>query len=173
MFMELFQERCPEVANRERRSIIVRGDDRLPDGHYGFFESYCNEAGCDCRRVFLTVLSTDHEGVLATITYGWESRAFYRRWMGRLHDEEDVDELKGPVLAPMTLQSDLAPALLELFEEKIMDPEYEERLARHYRMFKEIVNREGATPDLHHGKRTPRNAPCPCGSGKKYKRCCG
>ncbi|MBM3815117.1 MAG: hypothetical protein FJW20_26155 [Acidimicrobiia bacterium] len=19
---------------------------------------------------------------------------------------------------------------------------------------------------------TPRNAPCPCGSGKKYKRCC-
>jgi len=21
--------------------------------------------------------------------------------------------------------------------------------------------------------KTPRNAPCPCGSGKKYKRCCG
>ena len=20
---------------------------------------------------------------------------------------------------------------------------------------------------------TPRNAPCPCGSGKKYKKCCG
>ncbi|MBU4286455.1 MAG: SEC-C domain-containing protein, partial [Verrucomicrobia bacterium] len=20
---------------------------------------------------------------------------------------------------------------------------------------------------------TPRNAPCPCGSGKKYKHCCG
>nr|WP_246281750.1 SEC-C metal-binding domain-containing protein [Fodinicola acaciae] len=23
------------------------------------------------------------------------------------------------------------------------------------------------------GKQTPRNAPCPCGSGKKYKRCHG
>jgi preprotein translocase subunit SecA len=23
------------------------------------------------------------------------------------------------------------------------------------------------------GKAHPRNAPCPCGSGKKYKRCCG
>ena len=23
------------------------------------------------------------------------------------------------------------------------------------------------------GKKTPRNALCPCGSGKKYKRCCG
>ena len=21
--------------------------------------------------------------------------------------------------------------------------------------------------------RTPRNKPCPCGSGRKYKRCCG
>jgi uncharacterized protein YchJ len=26
-------------------------------------------------------------------------------------------------------------------------------------------------PDIRHP--TPRNAPCPCGSGKKYKRCCG
>jgi preprotein translocase subunit SecA len=22
-------------------------------------------------------------------------------------------------------------------------------------------------------EKTPRNAPCPCGSGKKYKQCCG
>ena len=25
----------------------------------------------------------------------------------------------------------------------------------------------------HNGKRVRRNDPCPCGSGKKYKRCCG
>ena len=24
-----------------------------------------------------------------------------------------------------------------------------------------------------HAKKTPRNAPCPCGSGRKYKHCCG
>ena len=24
-----------------------------------------------------------------------------------------------------------------------------------------------------HGRKTGRNAPCPCGSGRKYKRCCG
>ena len=23
------------------------------------------------------------------------------------------------------------------------------------------------------GKKIPRNSPCPCGSGKKYKHCCG
>jgi len=172
MPMEQFHERCAEVASRERRSIIIRNHDRLPDGQYGFFESYCNEAGCDCRRVFLTVLSPDHEGILATINYGWESRAFYRRWTSGPQDEEDLDELTGPVLAPMNPQSNLAPALLELFEEKVKDPEYMERLARHYRMFKEVVNREGEYPELVRGKRTPRNAPCPCGSGKKYKRCC-
>jgi len=39
--------------------------------------------------------------------------------------------------------------------------------------------REGKTPTSCHPKRTAgkpkvgRNAPCPCGSGKKYKHCCG
>ena len=27
-------------------------------------------------------------------------------------------------------------------------------------------------PDRNEGKPVSRNAPCPCGSGKKYKRCC-
>ena len=37
----------------------------------------------------------------------------------------------------------------------------------------------GLSPPLPHGsrpkaaRRHPRNAPCPCGSGQKYKRCCG
>jgi hypothetical protein len=37
----------------------------------------------------------------------------------------------------------------------------------------------GLRPPLSHGsrpkaaRRHPRNAPCPCGSGRKYKRCCG
>jgi len=25
----------------------------------------------------------------------------------------------------------------------------------------------------HEGSKTGRNDPCPCGSGKKYKKCCG
>ena len=26
---------------------------------------------------------------------------------------------------------------------------------------------------LHISNKTPRNVPCPCGSGRKYKNCCG
>ncbi|MCP3888742.1 MAG: preprotein translocase subunit SecA [Desulfobulbaceae bacterium] len=32
---------------------------------------------------------------------------------------------------------------------------------------------EGAQPVRRDGDKVGRNAPCPCGSGKKYKRCCG
>jgi uncharacterized protein YecA (UPF0149 family) len=37
------------------------------------------------------------------------------------------------------------------------------------RAFDLLIGRQPA-----HAPRTPaRNAPCPCGSGKKFKRCCG
>jgi hypothetical protein len=37
-------------------------------------------------------------------------------------------------------QSELAPALLRPVEQILQDPEYVERLKRHYRMFKESVD---------------------------------
>ena len=49
------------------------------------------------------------------------------------------------------------------------------------RIIEVIQNRKQATQDLKNKAKpisqplaaTPRNAPCPCGSGEKYKRCCG
>jgi SEC-C motif-containing protein len=32
---------------------------------------------------------------------------------------------------------------------------------------------DGSTPPLRRASTAGRNDPCPCGSGKKYKRCCG
>ena len=37
----------------------------------------------------------------------------------------------------------------------------------------EDVENNPATPPIHRETRVGRNDPCPCGSGKKYKRCCG
>ncbi|MDA8432613.1 MAG: SEC-C metal-binding domain-containing protein [Nitrospiraceae bacterium] len=31
----------------------------------------------------------------------------------------------------------------------------------------------GTSQTVTKGKKTGRNEPCPCGSGKKYKKCCG
>jgi uncharacterized protein YecA (UPF0149 family) len=56
----------------------------------------------------------------------------------------------------------------------------EHQLAQRYREsgLSSFCNPVGQVPDLPSikpaaPKTTPRNAPCPCGSGNKYKRCCG
>jgi len=33
--------------------------------------------------------------------------------------------------------------------------------------------KSGLAPITRNGKKVGRNDPCPCGSGKKYKQCCG
>jgi len=58
-----------------------------------------------------------------------------------------------------------APWLYELSEwDGVLDEEKRREITRRYRMSGVYV-REGA--------RVGRNDPCPCGSGKKYKACCG
>ena len=47
-----------------------------------------------------------------------------------------------------------------------------ETLKMFYKKFKE-KNRQSKTPILATTPKVGRNAACPCGSGKKYKRCCG
>src|SRR6266851_6013676 len=55
---------------------------------------------------------------------------------------------------------DVSHALASLQEEDEEDEEDEE------------YPRLRLAPDRREGKPISRNAPCPCGSGKKYKRCC-
>ncbi len=79
MPMTPFMERFPEKGASETRSVKVAGRHDMPDGEYGFLELYCNEPGCDCRRVTIDVLrpETGWSRILATISYGWESLDFY------------------------------------------------------------------------------------------------
>ena len=51
-----FMERFPELGVRETRSVTATCQQDLPDGEYGFLELYCDEPGCDCRRVMIDVL---------------------------------------------------------------------------------------------------------------------
>jgi hypothetical protein len=141
MPMAPFMERFPDVARRETRSVTVpRGRD-LPAGEYGFFEFYCDEPGCDCRRVIVQVLrpETGWSRIWATVSYGWESLDFYSKWSGTHGDPADI---KGPYLDPLSDQSKYSPALLDLFCFLIQSPDYVERLNRHYRMFRDSVASE-------------------------------
>jgi len=196
MPMELFYHRFPEIAERETRTIkVLRKGARipLPENEYGFTEFYCNEKGCDCRRVMIRVMTPDSMESLATINMGFDS------------DRSEA----GPFLDPLSPQSPYADTLMQCFLDEINnDHAYLVRLQRHYVVFKEKVEghpyrgrpfeapgsvvrtkkdpgplldllealvsrtRPDAIPVRRPSKKIGRNDRCPCGSGKKYKNCC-
>lgn len=175
-----FAARFGEVADREPRVVTVtqRGQPVPPD-RYAFVDLYCDESGCDCRRVLLWVMAGSDQEPVATISFGFDPEA------------DDA----GPFLDPLGRQSELSAGLLDLFVHLVnADPAYVERLYRHYTLMREQADgrpyrgrpfpvpwrrRPQPVPGLVGGLAPNRrpgrglNAPCPCGSGKKRKRCCG
>ena len=140
-----FAERFPGIAENEMLTLPVEGRADLPDGEYCFEELYCNEKNCDCRRVIIDVESFDlDEGVLATISYGWESLGYYTRWTRGPKPDSDI---QGPSLDPLNRQTSHSEPLLALFREAIRDPAYVERLKRHYRLFKASPQKGGRFAD--------------------------
>jgi hypothetical protein len=138
--MTPFMERFPELGAQETRSATVTGQLDLPDGEYGFIEFYCNEPGCDCRRVMIEVLrpETGWSKIWASISYGWESLDFYKKRGG---PSIDPGEIKGPYLDPLNPQTEYSAALLDLFRVLLQSPDYVARLKRHYEMFRAAVER--------------------------------
>ena len=138
----MFRDYFPEISKAETRNIAIfkESDMNLPAGNYTFLEMYCDEPGCDCRRVFLYVVSDRNKGVEAVITYGWESPEFYANWMNN-DDPYIVAALKGPSLNLGSPQSKQAPALLELVRTVLLqDKAYLERIKRHYSMFRQKID---------------------------------
>lgn len=73
----------PDLHEKEIRCIKVMVDDYVvPKGEYGLVELYCDDLDCDCRRVFIEVLSHERRESIATIAYGWEDEEFYAKWYG-------------------------------------------------------------------------------------------
>jgi hypothetical protein len=141
MPMTLFMARFPEVGPRETKSAEVMEPGALPVGEYGFFEFYCDELDCDCRRVTISVLRPENgwSKIWATIGYGWESADFYRKWSG---GSSDPIETQVPGLDPLHPQTHYSVALLDLFRYLLESPEYVDRLKQHYRMFRASVKQE-------------------------------
>jgi hypothetical protein len=147
MPMSPFMERFPDLGVRETRSVVVPEGQDLPHGAYGFLELYCNEPGCDCRRVTILALrpETGWSKIWATIGYGWESLDFYREWGGA---HSDPIEMKGPELDTLNTQTEYSSALLDLFRLVLQSPDYVERLNRHYQMFRDSVERDNRRGSL-------------------------
>ena len=77
-----FSDFYPDLAGREVRHATLSEDvEGLPADTYLMREMYCDDPGCDCRRVFFSVASLRSGQRLAVISYGWESLDFYSRWL--------------------------------------------------------------------------------------------
>jgi hypothetical protein len=57
----------PQQGTAETRVLTTHGHPILPDDEYALLESFCADAGCDCRRVMLNVIGRRQQGVLASI----------------------------------------------------------------------------------------------------------
>ena len=134
-----FMERFHDLAARETRSVTICGRTDIPDGEYGFLELFCDEPGCDCRRVMIAVLraDTDLNKIWATINYGWESVEFYKQWGGSWVTAANS---KGPFLDPMNPQTPYSPALLNLFRCLLESPDYARRIQTHYQIFRQTMD---------------------------------
>ena len=137
----LFHYKFPDVAIKETRSFTSFDKPELAGDEFGLLEMYCDEPGCDCRRVMFCVMSQLRSKPVAYIGYGWEDEKFYMKRF-RFIDRDDVQELQGPSLNLMSPQSNLAPAILEVVAEILEDRLYVERLKRHYNMFRATIEKE-------------------------------
>lgn len=141
MPMLLLNARLPEIGKAETRSVTVHNWTGVPDGEYGFLELYCDDPKCDCRRVCVQVVRRDSgPTVWATISYGWESLAFYEQWT---KDKELARHSQGIWLDPLNTQSPYAAGLLHLFNHVLQDENYAARLQKHYELFKADLRKAG------------------------------
>ena len=166
-----FFEKFLEIAQNETRSFFIKNNPNVPDDEYSLMELFCDEKNCDCQRVMFNVMSEKQQNIIATIAYGWESRKFYEKWFGG-NDSMAINEMMGIKLNTASHQCEFAPELLHIIENILKDPAYVERIKRHYKLFRDKVDKDNKIEPIKANYLVDRNAPCPCGSGKKYKKCC-
>lgn len=132
-----FISRFPDSGRYETCVINIRpGSPVLPAGSFAYIEFFCDDPGCDCRRVFLEVRSNDDrfEGH-GTIVWGWEKSDYYEQWTG---DEYAAALHVAGYLDLDSAQGEHADDFLAVFRTWINDEteSLSERLSRHYEMFK-------------------------------------
>lgn len=147
-----------EVFSKEefepRYHTIYMDDD---DSHYYYvIEEYCDNPQCSCGGVLINL----HR---AKGNSGYEKEpalSFY--W--------DLKKPEAPKIETARVDKALFANLSSKVLQYLMDAQYVAELKHHFNLMKTKKGKEtGEHPLL---LKMSRNEPCPCGSGKKYKKCC-
>lgn len=121
---------------------------------------------------------TNEEGIEALEP--WASGFFFGmlRWPEEYQQSEEVSDLATPILRNLSPDSfetpEKAQAFIDGYRQGKMPKSLEDAL---YDLVKAVFDlKQLIDPNKPVTRETPRvgrNEPCPCGSGKKYKQCCG
>jgi len=101
------------------------------------------------------------------LEYQFESYNLFQSMMERVRETIADLSMRVSLVSDSPENTDKLPSGITLKKELDLplpglDPKHAER-----------ADREGRTEPVRKGKKIGRNDPCPCGSGKKYKHCCG
>ncbi len=118
---------------------------------------YCTNPTCKCTDSVWTFFSrNDPKHPVFSIEYDYQK-----------------SQVKGDRTTDISL--DAAAALIEQVREK--HPDLDQKLAHRNQLLRTMRNKSLLSHPKHPSRKrmasVSRNAPCPCGSGKKYKHCCG
>lgn len=148
------------------RTVVISDDPNLPDGEYTFIDTYCTDNTCDCRKTIIQIFHQKKH--VSTVNYGWENPKFYLRWLNSTKDRELAEEMSG-LSIDYSSPDRVSPKGILILINHLMDKKWISMLKENYRLI-----RKTAKPDniISMPLKISRNAPCPCGSEKKYKNCC-
>ena len=164
MAMIRLNDWLPDEKKVPYLGFLGKNHDGLPpNSQFMIIESYCENPSCDCKALIADIVEVNHKretvgGLLVTIYYNWSSK-------------------KKPILHEESPKTDIALRLLKIYKNLVHEGKYLERIKQHYAYVKQLA----VERDLHdlrniikdnHQKKIGRNEQCPCGSNKKYKRCC-
>lgn len=143
-------------------TILGDQHEELPaNKEYIIFEHYCSAPHCNCTKLVADIREKGVDGEplkkpAALISYNWSS------------PETSCD----PVLLKESPKTEIALNLLEVYKKHIHRKEYLERIKHQYNKVKEVVLKNLHAQVINPHRNVNRNDPCPCGSNKKFKKCC-
>jgi len=190
MTMSSLEVLFPEMARKETRTVQVLrpGNFNLPVDDYGFLELYCDEKDCDCRRVMISVFGVNQGKFLASIALGFDSGEVgagpFLDPLGSqsIHSQDLLQLFTNVINDDPDYLARLQRHYMQ-YKEKIdgrpyngrpfEDPDSVKRTPSDLEdAFAGRLLRSLPEPARWQGRKVGRNDPCPCGSGKKYKKCC-
>lgn len=162
--MEMLQlnDLLPSAQWEINWTILSHQHEELTDDkEYIIFEHYCANPACDCKKLVADIqeMGPDGEPIgtpSAIISYDWSSN----------------ETSCYPTLMDASPRTKTALDLLRVYDKHIHQPEYLLRIKNQYKKIKELALQKQQGRFRSSKKDVGRNDLCPCGSNKKYKKCC-